>query len=383
MKKTTFYGICYFLLLIPFFKSPYFGATAPLINNVYNVCQIISAIIISFLILRKKKVSKIIIYITLFEAVIILSTIINDGSLKSTILDAIQAIVLCMIVDYGIQYNKQALLKGILFIFELLITINALTIFIYPNGMYINPTNGFSENWFLGFDNSHIVYLLIGITISVIYSYLYFKKLTIRTYYLIIISFITIISRWTATGVIGLSLLILYLLLKSAINKFKFFNIRNYTLIAFGSFLGIIVFRIQNYFSYLIVDVLKKDLTFTNRTYIWDRTIHFMKQSPYLGCGYLDGAIRQYKYHIWGAVHAHNQVLEVLYLGGTILAIILVLIIILMIRSLNQYRTYKITKFISWIIFIFMIMMLTEVYEFEKLFLLTTLACNIKFLLKE
>ena len=54
-----------------------------------------------------------------------------------------------------------------------------------------------------------------------------------------------------------------------------------------------------------------------------------------------------------------------------------------MIKELNKYRTYKLTKFISWIIFIFMIMMLTEVYSFEKIFLLVILASNIKYLIKE
>ena len=383
MKKNTLYTILYFILLLPFFKPPYFGATSQFISKIYNVAQIISALVTLILVFKKKKITKLIMYIILFEFIIVLSTIINDGSLKNCILDAVQTIILCMLVDYGIKYNKKSLLKGLLLIFELLITINLITIFLYPGGMYINPISGYKENWFLGFDNSHIVYIMLGITISVIYSYIYSKKLTFRTYYLIVISIITIIVRWTATGVVGIGLLFIYLISRSLVNKFKFFNIKNYSLITLISFLGIVIFRVQNYFSYLIVDVLKKDLTFTGRTYIWDKTIHFIKQSPYIGCGYFDGVIRQYKYHIWGAVHAHNQLLEVLYLGGFLLIIILLIIICQMIKELNKYRTYKLTKFISWIIFIFMIMMLTEVYSFDKIFLLIILACNIKFFIKE
>lgn len=383
MKKTTFYSILYFLILLPFFKPPYFGVTLQSINQIYNVAQIISAFIVSFLVIRQKKLSKLSIYIIIFEVIIIVSTIINDGSLKSCILDAIQTIVLCMLVDYGIKYNKKALLKGLLLIFELLITINLITIILYPNGMYINPISGYKENWFLGFDNSHIVYIMLGITISVIYSYIYYKKLTFRTYYLVFISIITIIIRWTATGVVGIGLLFIYLILRAIINKFKFFNIKNYSLITLISFLGIVIFRVQNYFSYLIVDVLKKDLTFTGRTYIWDKTIYFIKQFPYIGCGYLDGLLRQYKYHIWGAVHAHNQILEIFYLGGITLSIVTIIIVIFMIKKLLQYRTYKVTKFVSWIIFIFMIMMLTEVYSSDKIFLLVTLAYNIDSLIKD
>ena len=383
MKKTTFYNFQYFLLLVPFFKPPYFGVVSEMISSIYNICQIISAVITAFLVFRKRKISKIIIYITIFEAIIILSTIINDGNLKGCILNAIQAIVLCLLVDYGVRYNKKALLNSLLLIFEILIITNLITIFMFPDGMYSNPISGYKENWFLGFDNSHIVYLMLGITISVIYSYLYFKRLTLRTYFIIIISIITVLIRWSATGVVGILLLFIYLISRGLINKFKFFNIKNYTIIYLISFFGIVILRIQNYFSYLIVDVLKKDLTFTGRTHIWDRTITFIKQSPYIGCGYFEGIIRQYKYHIWGAVHAHDQILEILYLGGIALLIVFAIIIYLMIKELNKYRTYKLTKFISWIIFIFMIMMLTEVYSFEKIFLLVILASNIKHLIKE
>ena len=65
------------------------------------------------------------------------------------------------------------------------------------------------------------------------------------------------------------------------------------------------------------------------------------------------------------------------------LLIVFAIIIYLMIKELNKYRTYKLTKFISWIIFIFMIMMLTEVYSFEKIFLLVILVSNIKYLITE
>lgn len=49
MKKTTFYTILYFLLLVPFFKPPYFGVVSEMISSIYNICQIISAVITAFL----------------------------------------------------------------------------------------------------------------------------------------------------------------------------------------------------------------------------------------------------------------------------------------------------------------------------------------------
>ena len=383
MKKSTLYGILYLFLLAPFFKPPYFAATNEFINNIYNIAQIISAMITAFLVIKKRHMSKIVFCIILFEAVIILSTYLNDGHLKDTILDAIQTISLCTLVDYGLHYNKKSLIKGLVFLFEILLTINLLTIFIYPDGMYINPVNNYKSNWFLGFDNQHVIYILLGITSSVVYSYMCFQKLIPRTYYLIVVSTITIFTRWAATGLVGIALLLLYLILRKIINKFKFFNIKNYTLISLGLFLGIVIFRIQERFSYLIVDVLKKDLTFSGRTKIWDRAIYLINQHPYIGNGHISDYMKQIKYKIWGAVHAHNQILEITYLGGISLLIVFVLIIILMIKRLNKYRTYKITKFISWIIFIFMIMMLTEYYPMDRVFLLIVIACNIEYLIKE
>lgn len=383
MKKTTFYSILYFLLLFPFFKSPYITNNYEFINDIYNVLQILCTFIIIFLIFKEKKTSKIIILIGIFEAIIIFSTIILDGNLKNSIFDAIQTISLCTIMDYGLKKHTNSTLKGLLVLFEILITINLITIFMFPKGMYINPINNFTENWFLGFDNMHIIYIIIGLTISVIYSLIVYKKLGIRAYYLLIVSLITVLIRWTGTGLVGISLLLIYLLFKGAINKLKIFNIKNYTLISIILFLSIILFRIQNYFSYIIVNVLKKDLTFSRRTYIWDRAIIFIKEHPLLGNGYMDGYLRQFKYKIWGAVHAHNEILEILYLGGFVLLFVFIMIILSTIKKLYKNRKNKISKFISWILFVCFIMMLTEVYSFDKIFLLIIIAYNIDILIKE
>ena len=68
---------------------------------------------------------------------------------------------------------------------------------------------------------------------------------------------------------------------------------------------------------WLVIDVMDKDLTFTNRTYLWDAAIQCFAKSPVWGYGYVDAD--------WfvanmtsRAVGPHNMILAVMIYGGVI-----------------------------------------------------------------
>lgn len=380
-KSININTIIYFLLLVPFFKPTCISFLYPKINIIYKLLQIISCLAILLLFLKKMRISKFIIYISLFQLIILVATFLNDGDIKTVIFDTIQVIATAIIIEIGLQNKKNSLIKSLLFIYEILLTINLITIFLYPNGMYVHPISHFRTNWFLGHDNNHIVYILSGIMVSFIYSYIEGKKVKARTIYLLIISIISIIVRKSATSIIGLSLLLLYVIFKKYIDRIKIANIYTYIITSFVVSISIVIFRIQNIFKYIIVDILHKDITFTGRTYIWDMVLKYIESKPILGYGYEDGLIRQAKYKYIGAVHTHNQLLEIIYQGGSIALLVFIFIIVLIAKELYEYKDNKIAHLISWTLFTYFIMVITEVFSIDRIIIIFTFGYNIKYLI--
>lgn len=383
--RDIFEFLIYFTLLIPFFKPSYIGSQIELLNKIFNICQIISMSLILCLYIKREKCSKFILSIVIFELTIVISTIINDAYIKESIFSMIQIISICMILEYGINTDSKNVMNALLCIYELLIFINFITIFMFPKGMYLQNITNAGNNWFLGNDNQHIKYFITGICISIVYSINYYKKIKIRTIFLVLIVSVSVIIRKSATGIVGT--IVLYLLIWSLImSKQRYFlDIRKLLVIYSAIFFGVVIFRLQNIFSYLIVNILEKDITFTGRTFIWDYTIRYFKQKPFLGYGVEETIIRLEKYANSNAinpVNAHNQLLEILYQGGIVLFIMFIGIIKQSSEKLYKYKENIISKIISYAIFSLLITMLTEVFKLENFIILLTLGYNIEKIIK-
>lgn len=383
--KDIFEFVIYFMLLVPFFKPSYVGAQMDVLNKIFNVCQIISMCLILCLYIKRGKCSKFILSITMFELVIVISTIINNAYIKESIFSMIQIISICMILEYGINTSGKNIINALLCIYELLILANFITILIFPNGMYLQNLTNARNNWFLGNDNQHIKYFITGICISIVYSINYYKKIKKRTVFLILLVSCSVLIRKSATGIIGI--LVFYLLIGYlVIFKQKcILDIKKLLVVYSTIFLGVVIFRLQNIFSYLIVNILEKDITFTGRTYIWDYTIMYFKQKPILGYGIEETKIRLEKYANSNAinpVNAHDELLEIFYQGGIVLFFMFICIIKQSCKNLYKHKENMSSKIISFAIFALLITMITEVLGLENLIILLILGYNIEKILK-
>lgn len=256
-------------------------------------------------------------------------------------------------------------------VLETLIYINLVTIILFPEGMY---DTFFTENFFLGYDNVSITFILPALCVSILYSYLKYDKISWRTIALIIGSFATVFLRKIATSEVMMMILIAYLIVPRIFRNTKIFNIFNYIIINIIAFLAIVIGRVQDYFSFLIVDVLGKSLTFTGRTRIWDRNISYIKQN-WLGYGYEEEAIRKLKND--GFAHAHNQILEVLYQGGILLLLSFASIFYFLGKSLMRFKEHKYAKVTSLFVFMVMISMLMEVFRTDYFWIIYMVAYHI------
>ena len=256
----------------------------------------------------------------------------------------------------GIEDNK-IFLSAILLCFEIVIYINFATLIIFPDGMYLTETTNF--NWFLGYDNTHITYFLPPLLIALIYIEMTNKKL--RGSLLIIVIVISCLMRWAATTVMGLAIFLI-LLIPIFRKNTKIFNFKTYMIATLVIFVTMVLLRLQNYLSFLIVDILGKDLTFRNRTPLWDTTIEYIKENILLGCGWQSNDVRHIMYNSSSVISAHNQILEYVYLGGIPLITIYVYMIFYINKISSKIKENKIIQYISIAFFSLQIMYIAEVF---------------------
>lgn len=351
------------LTLLPFIKPPFITYFST-INNIYNILQILVAVFIIFNYIIKNKVSHIILIVFIMQLIVFFSTFLNDGNYFDVIKNSIQIITLCIIIEKYMKTNSYILFKTLNFLFYILIFIDFLSVILYPQGIIRNVY----QIWFLGAKNNHLVYILPAIFCSYIY-YFYLNKLSltriIKFALLCIMSVIIILSVKSMTSLVAIVLLLFFILLFNKKNYiFKFVNMKLINIFYIVFFVGIICFQVQNHFSYLIETVLQKDLSFTGRVEIWERSLYYISDNPLIGYGAEDNSLRIVKFNDTSALHCHNMVLELLYSGGIVLLIAFLVLWNKLSKKIDKSE-HELKPFLTWILLVYCIELLTEVFEFE------------------
>lgn len=384
MKKIM--KIMYIFILISFFKPDYFAGVGSKFNILYSGLNILSMILIFCIYLREiinnKKIPKIIIGIFTYCMICIVSTFINSYSnLGNVVFQMIKLFALCLIYDYGIRNDLKNILKSTNIIFSILVIINLITMILYPHGMWISPVTGYWENWFLGYDNNHITIFLPTLIFMYIYDRVYKKRLTFKFFIILFLINLSIIISWSATSVVAIFLVDIYILFEKILSKI-FVKSKKIIVGYLVLFISIIILKVQNIFSFLIVDILKKDLTFSGRIYIWEYIKKFIVSKPLLGYGIQDSYTRYNMTALWKSYHAHNFVLEILYRGGILLLFNVIYIIRLVIKQINKSAN-ELKSFSIFIIFLYAIILLTEFFDPIHYFYILIVFYNINYLYKE
>lgn len=362
----------YLLLIIPFLK-PYYFTTINSVNAIYNFSQIISVVIIFILYFKHKKISKFIIAVILLEIIYIVSTYYNDGALRESILNAIQTIGFCMIVDYGMKKDCRIFFKAITIVLSIIVIANLISIIMNPNGYW----TGINRIWLLGNKNGHLSMILPAIICIYIDSYIN-NKTSMKLYIFIIIGILSVVLLESATSILGMFILSIYIIFNKIIDKHeKVFNINNYFIAYIVLFFAVIIFRLQDIFSFIIVDLFGKDLTFTGRTDIWNTAIELIKCNPILGYGNMSEIQRIIIFNNQNAVHCHNLLLDIIFQVGILGITVFIYIINIVRKQIKKYNS-KVAKFLSWSILVYAIILITEVYSLEKILWVFLIMYNIK-----
>lgn len=204
-----------------------------------------------------------------------------------------------------------------------------------------------SRKWLFGHRNAIFIHHLLWI----IFSYLQYR-LENRNYlkmFLFQIGFTMLVAivSWNSTMLITTSLVFVLGIMRN--NILSGISIAHYILIYVILEVGIVFVRIQSVFSFLIVNILHRNLSFTGRTALWDYYINqFIEENVFQK---LIGNLGITDMH----TNSHNMFLGLLAFTGIIGAFLFFFLLFLSAGKLMRKRKTDSARFISLIIFSFLI----------------------------
>lgn len=279
-----------------------------LLNQWNKISCIFMVVLIVLCIAKKRYINIATLLLILYKVFLLYSTFCNGRSID--MIDFYRFMCIVLAIEYY-EDDIPELISALMMIFEVMIYYNFLTLSTGPDlyGAYYTA---------LGYDNAASPYMVMAYLVAVCYCLE--KKKYIRTFAMIIVIHITLFTTMVGSGLVAIGvvdlMLLVYLLKRFRISLFKTYCIY------LGITFAIVVCRVQNIFSFLIVGILGKDLTFTGRTKDWDLAFSLISNKFFIGHGIMN---QETEKMILGDVYTHNAVVEQFFRGGIIAFLIFVI----------------------------------------------------------
>ena len=331
---------------------------------------------------RKRTISPIFIMFIIMLIWLLFSTMINHGNFYGFLVTYIPPILFSGFIVENMKDDLVNFIKTSMFLGEVLCYANFLTVLLFPDGLYSTYTNSFlwysTKNWLLGNRNIFISYLLFFNFIAFLHRCLGGSRL--REWGIHIISLFSVLLVKSATSTIGLVVLIaMFFLIKTEKIKFHVYMLATINVLMF---FGIVVFRIQYMFSFIIEDLLGKSLSFSGRTLLWDSVERLIVAQPIYGYGVPKPGFFQYLLGISFAGHAHNLILNYLCRGGMVYLGMYLFLLYLIYHQLFKAQNRVEYQCTIAVLFVLQIMGLSEPFENNAyVYMIYFLAYHIRFLL--
>lgn len=222
--------------------------------------------------------------------------------------------------------------------FLTIILLNFLSVILFPNGLYISiiSSSGNShEMYFYSIANQFGKFLLPGLSIILFYSEKKNKK--VLSFFSLFLVIMTYIITESSSGLISSFVFaILFGLFRLNLAK-KWMNSKNLLLIIvlfyMSLLLGLGLLYENEFISKFLYALVKKDLTFSNRVYIWSNAFEMIRQKLLFGYGQISGGYVQVGLKRFDP---HNILLYILLESG-IIGLIPLLIFLLISCNKNDF----------------------------------------------
>lgn len=323
-------------------------------NSLLIYLELLAVILIILMTVRKISIFSITVII--FQGYGILADINNGLPYQGDMLRAMQAIGLILLLEVCCRKRIQKNFMEVLsFWLGLYILINFITILIYPDGMYID-NRGWSQNYFFGYKNSHIYIYLPYLACSALRDILKFGTLKRRYYiFTVVITIASFLADSSTSGIVSLLVAILIIFAHN-LDLPKWFNSATAMTCSVILSIAMIGFGFQERFAGIIQLLFNKDATFTNRTAIWAASLVDIMRQPIWGNG--NGNVDIVLY--WDVTQCHNKFLDVLFVGGIIMAAIFIFLMYLSCSRLIKDRGKIGTNIMTFVMTGYAILFLME-----------------------
>ena len=262
-------------------------------------------------------------------------------------------VFLCAIEWETKKYGKNAL-KNIWRFLLIILSANTASIVLFPNGLYQIDyvwnewgAKDVMRQWILGNKNSQTIwYLLLMILTYILFSDAHISRNKLKNrivlLYTIAISAITMLLVASSTGIVAITVLAFGMILsffrKSPID---FEWNPKWILVGYIIISILIIGGNATFLKPIIADLFGKDLTFSNRTTVWLRALLLFIQKPIFGWGVLGDDGMRNALGSLSYTSAHNQFLNTMLQGGTILFLILIAMVFIIFDKLSKCEDKK------------------------------------------
>ena len=362
MKKKTvaLYNILIFINVLSCIGIPCLEHYFSNIKIIYFIINILTFIMISFY-KPKLKIGGFMKYIIVFYAILMLSTIINNGDILQLIYEFSTFFTTLLLINSATKAESKKIINTIYTCLEILIYLNLFIILAFPQGLYhISSSRSF---YLFNHVNEAIRFLLPGVCFCIINSYNKNNKLTIRSYLLFGVVALTLLLTWPATGIVGFAIFALTWVLFYKKEKLtKIINPFVSHLFSLGVSYLLIFKNIKDLAIASLFTFLKRDITLTGRTQLWNNALFHIRGKFLLGYGRQDTIFR--KQYI-GAISSHNNYLDILFEGGIVLLAWLFVTIFAIAKKLKQCANKNIVLALSVTILSYSIMWITLPFSYS------------------
>ena len=363
------------LALLPFFE-PQGLSFVPQIDALYTAAMGAAFLLVLFVYVRGGEYSRLFLLLALFRAALLIGSLISSHTVdKAWVSRTVVILGIVMAAEIGLRYDAMAAVEGIFAILFANITINLVTVFM--GGLLRHQTQLY---YWSGIRTRFTDSVIPAMALAFLISYKRWKRLfTPLSLATAAIGMAQLLMHRVVTGILACFLL----LLVTAVFAKKWGRVPPAVLV-FGPIalnLLIVLVRIQSLLSFILVDIMHKSMTFNGRIQIWDQALGKFWNAPLLGAGEVgNGGVARVPWSTW-LIPAHNTVVQLLYDGGLVAAVIWLAVFALCARELRRFRGSAASFVIAvGLMALGFEMMMETAHYFSYFYILPVLAANLKLL---
>ena len=303
-------------------------------------------------------------------AEMLLSTIVNDGDVRraSMMIYSIIGMMILIMIQSTSKAKIESFVHSLSLFYFVLCAINF--VFLLASPHFFNNASG-GDHYFLGTENQIGYPLMKGFCFVYIDSIFKQKNKMLLMYSLM--HCITILIIFSGSNIVGYLCMMAIILLKPLSNVILSIPILRIIGVFIAVLCALFLFNMladllqASWMEYIVVELLGKNLTLTNRTNIWELVVEGFYESPWLGHGIRETVNLFYVFKKYFS--AHNQYLQSLYESGSLFYVAMIPLVKLFSDCMN-ITEYRIRLVVSATCLATMIMLLGEAVGMASLFTL-------------